>query len=134
MGLVNPTIDPAAIVNRDVQSTNTGTSAVKTGAIVSQNRSDELRFGARRVTIVGHTGEMEIVPHLFVKRNDVFCMPKKMGAPIRVGATDVTFQTPGKGGEFFLHRPDNAGYEVRCYSNQALFSPAPGRLTKMRLS
>ena len=125
MGLVNPTIDPAA---------QAGSTNVKIGANVMQNRSDELRFGAKRVTVVGHTGEMEIVPHLFVKRNDIFCMPKKLGAPIRVGATDVTFQTPGKGGEFFLHLPSNAGYEVRCYSNQALFSPAPGRLTKMSLT
>jgi hypothetical protein len=130
MGLVNPTIDPGAVTNQITPVLAT----TKVGAVVNQNRSDELRFGAKRVTIVGHTGEMEIVPHLFVKRNDIFCIPKKMGAPIRVGATDVTFQTPGKGGEFFLHRPDQAGYEVRCYSNQALFSPAPGRLTKMRLS
>jgi hypothetical protein len=125
MGLVNPTIDPVG---------QAGSTNVKTGANVMQNRSDELRFGAKRVTIVGHTGEIEIVPHLFVKRNDIFCMPKKLGAPLRVGATDVTFQTPGKGGEFFLHLPSNAGYEVRCYSNQALFTPAPGRLTKMTLT
>lgn len=125
MGLVNPTIDPVG---------QAGSTNVKTGANVMQQRSDELRFGARKVTIVGHTGEIEIVPHLFVKRNDIFCLPKKLGAPLRVGATDVTFQTPGKGGEFFLHLPSNAGYEVRCYSNQALFTPAPGRLTKMTLT
>lgn len=125
MGLVNPTIDPVG---------QAGSTNVKTGANVMVQRSDELRFGARKVTIVGHTGEIEIVPHLFVKRNDVFCLPKKLGAPLRVGATDVTFQTPGKGGEFFLHLPSNAGYEVRCYSNQALFTPAPGRLTKMTLT
>jgi hypothetical protein len=125
MGLVNPTIDPVG---------QAGSTNVKTGANVMLQRSDELRFGAKRVTVVGHTGEIEIVPHLFVKRNDIFCLPKKLGAPLRVGATDVTFQTPGKGGEFFLHLPSNAGYEVRCYSNQALFTPAPGRLTKMTLT
>lgn len=125
MGLVNPTIDPVG---------QAGSTNVKTGANVMQQRSDELRFGAKRVTVVGHTGEIEIVPHLFVKRNDIFAVPKKLGAPLRVGATDVTFQTPGKGGEFFLHLPSNAGYEVRCYSNQALFTPAPGRLTKMTLT
>lgn len=130
MGLVNPTIDPGAVTNQ----VSTVTATAKVGAVVNQNRSDELRFGAKRVTIVGHTGEIEIVPHLFVKRNDIFTMPKKLGAPMRVGATDVTFQTPGKGGEFFLHLPSNAGYEIRCYSNQGLFTPAPGRLTKMTLT
>ncbi len=119
-GLINPTIDPIA----QASSTN-----VKVGAMVNQNRADKMVFGASNVEIRGYQGMITIVPHLFVKDGEAFAFPKKMLK--RVGSTDITFNTPGsKGGEFFLQLPSNAGYELRAYANQALFSPCPGRLTK----
>lgn len=119
-GLLNPTIDPVA---------NNGSTNVKTGAVVSQNRSDKMVFGADNIQIRGYQGVIDIVPHLFVKDGEAFAFPKKMLK--RVGASDITFNTPGsKGGEFFLQLPSNAGYELRAYLNQALFSPSLGRLTK----
>ena len=126
-GLLSPTIDPKAYATTG--STNT---AVKSGAVVNQNRSDTMRFGANKVEVVGYQGTITVIPHLFVKDSDNFIFAK--GDLMRVGATDVTFNTPGsKGGEFFLHRPDNAAYELRCYANQGLFSPRVGRLTKATL-
>lgn len=122
-GLLSPTIDPRA---------QASTTNVKVGSVVNQNRSDTMRFGANKVEIVGYQGTITIVPHLFVKDSDNFFFPRK--GLMRVGATDVTFNTPGsKGGEFFLHRPDNASYELRAYTNQGLFSPVVGRLTKATL-
>lgn len=122
-GLVSPTIDPKA---------QAGSTNVKVGANVTQPRGDTMRFGANKVEVVGYQGTITIIPHLFVKANDNFAFPKS--ALMRVGATDVTFNTPGsKGGEFFLHRPDNAGYELRAYVNQGLFSPTVGRITKATL-
>lgn len=122
-GLVSPTIDPKA---------QAGSSNVKVGPNVTQSRSDTMRFGANKVEVVGYQGTITVIPHLFVKANDNFAFPKS--SLMRVGATDVTFNTPGsKGGEFFLHRPDNAGYELRAYANQGLFSPTVGRLTKATL-
>lgn len=126
-GLLSPTIDPKAQVTSG--STNTVT---KSGPGVQQNRSDTMRFGANKVEVVGYQGTITIVPHLFVKDSDNFMFAK--GDLMRVGATDVTFNTPGsKGGEFFLHMPSNAGYELRAYANQGLFSPKVGRLTKATL-
>jgi hypothetical protein len=122
--LVNPTVDPVA----QAASTN-----VKVGPTLTKTQGDQLQFGASGVTIVGAQGKITIQPHLFVKDKDMFCFaPKNI---MRVGATDVTFNTPGsKGGEFFLHMPSNAGYELRCYANQGLFSPKVGQLTKMILT
>lgn len=123
-GLVNPTVDPVA------QAAN---SNVKVGTLLTKNQNDSLTLGANSVTIIGAQGRVTIQPHLFVKDKDVFVFPKK--GLMRVGATDVTFNTPGsKGGEFFLHRPDNAAYELRAYCNQGLFSPVVGKLTKMAIS
>jgi hypothetical protein len=119
-GIVNPTIDPIA----QASSAN-----VKVGANVNQNRADKMVFGADNVEIRGYQGKITIIPHLFVKDGEAFAFPKK--ALKRVGASDITFNTPGsKGGEFFLQLPSNAGYELRAYLNQALFSPQLGRLTK----
>jgi hypothetical protein len=119
-GLLNPTIDPIA----QAASTN-----AKVGALVNHNRSDSMVFGADNIQIRGYQGKIDIIPHLFVKDGEAFAFPKKMLK--RVGATDITFNTPGsKGGEFFLQLPSNAGYELRAYANQAMFSPCPGRLTK----
>lgn len=122
-GLVNPVVDPTA---------QAGSSNVKTGVTVNKQGGDSLRFGANSITIVGYQGTVTIVPHLFVKDSDNFLFAKD--DLMRVGSTDVTFNTPGaKGGEFFLHMPSNAGYELRCYANQGLFSPRVGMLTKATL-
>ena len=123
-GLVNPTIDPVA---------QAGSSNVKVGPMVTKSgQGESLSFGANSIRIVGYQGSITIVPHLFVKDSDNFLFAKDN--LMRVGATDVTFNTPGaKGGEFFLHLPSNAGYELRCYANQGLFSPRVGQLTKATL-
>jgi hypothetical protein len=47
---------------------------------------------------------------------------------IRVGSTDITFRRPGQGDEFFKDLENSAGYELRAYTDQALFCSAPGKL------
>jgi len=54
---------------------------------------------------------------------------------LRVGSTDITFKLPGvDNGEeaFFLPIPNVAGYEIRAYSDQALFCSAPGKLVLIK--
>ncbi len=118
-GMVNPVIDPGA----QAASTN-----VKIGAVVSMDKSDTLQFGSSGVVIRGNQGKIEVVPHLFVKEGEAFAFPVKCLK--RVGSTDVTFNTPGRGDEFFIQLQDRAGYELRAYANQALFCNQPGRMTK----
>lgn len=120
-GLVNPLIDPKASTG----STNTQVGATR----LNRSGGSALELGSSSATLLGAQGKIEVVPHLYVKDGDGFAFPKS--ALKRVGATDVTFNLPGRGDEFFLHVPDAAGFELRCYSNQALFSPAPAKLTKL---
>lgn len=120
-GLVNPLIDPKASTG----STNTQTGATR----IDRPGGKVLELGSSSAKILGNQGMIEIIPHLYVKDGDGFCFPRS--ALKRVGATDVTFNLPGRGDEFFLHVPDAAGFELRCYSNQALFSPRPATLTKL---
>ena len=45
----------------------------------------------------------------------------------RIGSTDVTFKLPGQNDKFFRELENSAGYEIRCYTDQALFCFAPGK-------
>ena len=86
--------------------------------------------GVKSLAFYGANGKIEIEPHPILKAGEVFIIPKKQF--IRVGATDVTFQTPGMDStEIFLQLPSNAGYEVRAYADQALLCMAPAKCTKV---
>ena len=46
---------------------------------------------------------------------------------MRVGSTDMSFKRPGRSDEFFRDLDSAAGYELRLYTDQAVFCHAPGR-------
>jgi hypothetical protein len=120
--LVNPLVDPKASVG----STNVQVGSTR----LDRKGGPSLELGSSSAKIMGNQGTIEIIPHLFVKDGDAFAVP--MEHLKRVGATDVTFNTPGRGDEFFLQLPDNAGFELRVYANQALFVETPGWCTKYK--
>jgi hypothetical protein len=114
--LVNPAIDPAAAGGvRKVDASYNGA---------------KLEVGSDNAVIRGNQGKITLVPHLFVKQGYAYAVSLKHFK--RVGATDITFNTPGRGDEFFLQLQDAAGYELRVYANQGLFCDSPGRLTKFK--
>ena len=93
-------------------------------------KSSGAENGFQKLSFYGANGKIDIEPHPIVKAGEVFIIPKKQF--IRVGATDVTFQTPGMDStEIFLQLPSNAGYEVRAYADQALLCMAPAKCTKV---
>lgn len=85
--------------------------------------------GFKGITFTGPNGKVEVVQHLFVRDGDAYIVPPKRCR--RIGATDITFNTPGRDGEIFLQLPSNAGFELRAYSNQAVFAETPARLVKL---
>lgn len=86
--------------------------------------------GFRSITFFSQNGELEIVPHTMVKEGEAFIVP--LDRFKKIGATDVTFQTPGRSkDEFFRQVDGKAGYELRAYANLALFCEAPGLCTKI---
>ncbi len=93
----------------------------------SSYSKERMENGARNIRFYGQTGAIEIVPSIHVKESYAYVFdPKDL---IRVGSTDVTFKRPGRGDEFFRDLENNAGYELRAISDQALFSCAIGRMT-----
>ena len=70
-------------------------------------------------------GAIKIVSSIYVKAGSAYilCMDEFM----RVGSSDITFKQPGFEGEFFRILNDSNGYELRAYTDQALFCSAPGK-------
>lgn len=85
--------------------------------------------GASSIVFNSQNGTLEFVAHKFVKDGDVFIAP--MESVHRIGAMDVSFELPGTPGQIFRHLDNAAGFEFRAYSNQALISEAPNKMTKM---
>jgi hypothetical protein len=72
-------------------------------------------------------GEIEIQPSIYIKQGYSFLLNQEDW--MRVGSQDVSFKRPGQGEEFFRDLENSAGYELRLYTDQALFCMAPGRST-----
>ena len=89
--------------------------------------SAKLENGARSLLYHAQSGEIEIEASLYVKEGHAFLL--SLEDWMRVGSSDISFKRPGQGEEFFRDLENSAGYELRLYTDQALFCQAPGRNT-----
>ncbi len=89
----------------------------------------KLENGVMGIVYHAQNGDVEIVSHSCVKEGEAFIFPDKKLQ--RLGAMDLTFKTPGREDEIFLHLPSNAGFELRLYTDQALFCRTPARCVKV---
>lgn len=84
----------------------------------------ESESGSDKLVFHGPAGKLAVRPHLYMKNGYALGVP--MQSLKRIGSTDVTFDLPGKNdGEIFLHIPDKSGYEMRCFSEQAIYTNKP---------
>jgi hypothetical protein len=91
----------------------------------SSYSSDTKQAGSKKIKFHSQNGEVEVVPSIHVKEGYAYIIAKEDW--VRIGSTDITFKRPGKEGEFFLDLSEHAGYELRCFSDQAIFCARPGR-------
>lgn len=81
--------------------------------------------GSEALEYVGQNGKITIESYNVVKTGDCFIIPpKKIKRP---GAQDLSFKTPGREDEIFLHLSGSAGFEMRLYTDQAVFLETPAR-------
>lgn len=91
----------------------------------------ELKEGTNKISFYGQNGKIDIVSSLFVKEGIAFVLPPKELE--RIGSTEVTFQMPGvEEGRFFRLLENENGYELRLYTDQALFCPVVGQLSMIK--
>ena len=87
----------------------------------------KLENGSEALTFFSQNGEIEIIPSIYVKEGYAYLLSMEDFA--RVGSTDITFKRPGADGNFFRDLENASGYELRCYTDQAIFCAAPGKNT-----
>ncbi len=84
-----------------------------------------LENGSEALTFYAQNGEIEIIPSLYVKEGFSYIL--SLEDFMRVGSTDITFKRPGQADNFFRDLDSAAGYELRCFTDQALFCMPPGK-------
>jgi hypothetical protein len=85
----------------------------------------ELDQGANRIKFYSQNGEIEIIPSIYVKAGYAYILC--LDEWLRVGSSDLSFKRPGMGDEFFRDLENSAGYELRLFTDQAIFCYAPGK-------
>jgi len=83
-----------------------------------------LEQGSMGLVFAGQTGNITVKSTGYMKEAVALAFPTK--SIMRLGAVDITFNTPGmEKDQFFYHLPNNAGLGFRAYANQAIFTPRP---------
>lgn len=90
---------------------------------------EKAEAGSSEIAYHSQNGSVKIVSAPYVKQGEAFIFPPKRMK--RIGASDVTFNTPGREEEIFLQMPNNAGFELRVYTDQALFCEKPAHCIKI---
>lgn len=85
---------------------------------------EKTETGSKGIQFYSQNGEIQIEPSIYVKEGYAYLLD--IAQWMRVGSQEVSFKMPGSGNDYVLHRPDQAGYEMRLFSDQALFCHKPG--------
>jgi hypothetical protein len=95
----------------------------------SSYSSSKVKNGFEAIEFYSQNGKISVYAHKFVKEGEAYALP--LNRAVRVGATDITFNIPGTdSGKIFQQSANNAGFEFRVYSNQALLVTKPATLIK----
>lgn len=89
----------------------------------------EATNGFGEITYRGANGKIRVIAHPMVKRGEAFVVPVKEMK--RIGAQDISSETPGKQGEIFLQSATLSAYVLRVYSNQAIVCMKPAQMVKI---
>jgi hypothetical protein len=101
-----------------------GIASVTTYDGNNNKRSKEI--GSSELAYVTAAGVVKVVVYQYMKQGEAFFIANDNFR--RVGSTDLTMRPIGGGAEaFFLQAPNNAGAEIRIYSNQAPVFEMPYR-------
>jgi hypothetical protein len=89
--------------------------------------SSKLEDGSKALTFYGQNGMIEIHSTIYCKEGYAYVLP--MSCFTRIGSTDVTLEQPGFEGKFLKLLENANAYEMRAYTDQALFCSQPGTST-----
>jgi hypothetical protein len=90
-----------------------------TGKIVTADR------GVENIVFSGPNGKISVMAHPMCKDEISMIFPHKKAS--RIGSQDLSFKRPGGGDDMIQEMATQTGFEVRLYSEQALFIPCPNK-------
>lgn len=85
--------------------------------------------GFEAICFYSTNGKVDVIAHPMLKEGSGYNLPNPSKRMMRVGATDITFQRPGLQHQIFRELADNAGYELRAFSDQAIMIQIPAHAT-----
>lgn len=94
----------------------------------SSYSADEIKNGSRSIRFYSQSGEVEIMPYNCIKEGEAYAIPLKRCK--RIGAQDISFNSLGEEGRIFRELTDQAGFEYRLYTDQAVFLETPAKALK----
>jgi len=92
--------------------------------------ASNLENGSRALTFYGQNGKIEIHSSIYCKEGFAYVLP--MSCYMRIGSSDITLEQPGFEGKFIKLLENANAYEMRAYTDQALFCSQPGTSTLLR--
>ncbi len=91
---------------------------------------DKGENGFESIKFYGVNGEIEIVPSIYCKEGEAFCVP--LARLKRIGSTDVTMRMPGQAEDQLVLQVDGySAYEMRLFYDGNLFCERPAWLVKI---
>jgi hypothetical protein len=91
--------------------------------------TEKSKKGSKDIEYFSQNGKLVIAAHPFVKQGEAFLVP--MDKLKRVGAYDLSMRNPGRNNEMFRELDSRSGFEIRAYTDQALFCDHPSHLMKI---
>ena len=110
-------------MNADVGMLKDNTSTVGARQIDYSYDSKMQDIGSMGIRFFYQGGKVDVIPSGFVKQGYAYAFKKENFD--RIGSRDLTFEIPGRPGNFVLDVQDYAMVEWRCYSDQSLFTTNP---------
>lgn len=92
-------------------------------------KPSKVEKGNEDIVYHSQNGKLSIVSHSFMKEGEALIVP--MESLRRIGAYDLSMKNPGRNNEMFRELDDKAGFELRAYTDQALFCAEPAHLTRI---
>lgn len=90
----------------------------------------EVEQGSKAIKFHGMNGTIKVIPSTFCKEGFAYAFCEQ--ELCRVGSSDITFELPGRSDEFFRVLENSNGFELRAYTDQALFCSRPACITLLR--
>jgi hypothetical protein len=90
----------------------------------------EVKNGSKSIKFFSQVGEIEVIASIYVKEGFAYVINPDDYK--RIGSRDISFDLPGLEGMFMIPMPNANALEIRCYTDQSLFTSFPGQGTLVR--